>query len=292
MIFYFYSFIRTLVVLLFNQLSFFGLFIRSHLFFVLSFLLLLVVSIIVYQIHLINGTVFALTQRMLVMEQETALIKDNLTLIVSLFDSKKAAVPVSLLSSEFKDVLFCVAVGIIIFGGGGCLLYMAFLNSRPDFPSGGGGDNSSSSSVSSVNDGDFFLSKTDNSSQTNIEPVSSEMNVNIASNTVDTSSNLFNSNKRPDCCSVETMTDLSQGGLFTIQNFCESNSRVGYILRALNPDLYRTLLRKSVNGTAHENLLDAMVGLSVLSLDTKTFYLMQTDNIGLLTEIVKNINIV
>ena len=288
MIFYFYNFIRTLV---FNLLSFFGLFIRSHLFFVLSFLLLLVVSIIVYQIHLINGTVFALTQRMLVMEQETALIKDNLTLIVSLFDSKKAAVPVSLLSSEFKDVLFYVAVGIIIFGGG-CLLYMAFLNSRPDFPSGGGGDNSSSSSVSSVNDGDFFLSKTDNSSQTNIEPVSSEMNVNIASNTVDTSSNLFNSNKRPDCCSVETMTDLSQGGLGTMQNFCESNSRVGYILRALNPDLYRTLLRKSVNGTAHENLLDAMVGLSVLSLDTKTFYLMQTDNIGLLTEIVKNINIV
>ena len=288
MIFYFYNFIRTLV---FNLLSFFGLFIRSHLFFVLSFLLLLVVSIIVYQIHLINGTVFALTQRMLVMEQETALIKDNLTLIVSLFDSKKAAVPVSLLSSEFKDVLFYVAVGIIIFGGG-CLLYMAFLNSRPDFPSGGGGDNSSSSSVSSVNDGDFFLSKTDNSSQTNIEPVSSEMNVNIASNTVDTSSNLFNSNKRPDCCSVETMTDLSQGGLFTIQNFCESNSRVGYILRALNPDLYRTLLRKSVNGTATENLLDATVGLSVLSLDTKAFYLMQTDNIGLLTEIVKNINIV
>ena len=60
------------------------------------------------------------------MEQETALIKDNLTLIVSLFDSKKAAVPVSLLSSEFKDVLFYVAVGIIIFGGGLFIVYGFF----------------------------------------------------------------------------------------------------------------------------------------------------------------------
>ena len=144
-------FLYKLFIKLFNPVVF-----SKNIFFMLFFLLLLVVSIIVYQIHLINGTVFALTQRMLVLEQETALIKDSLTLIVSLFDSKKAAVPASLLSSEFKDVLFYLAVGIIILGGG-CLLYMAFLNSRPDFPSGGGGDDNVS--VSSVSDSNFFDNK-------------------------------------------------------------------------------------------------------------------------------------